>query len=144
MHELGVVFHMIDTIEQFAKANGVEKVSGVTVERGEVSMVLEDYMIDCWNWAVKRSAILDGAPLTVETIPAVTFCEDCKETYSTVKYAKICPYCHSEHTYLIQGNELSIKDISVYEDDMVQDVTHEEGTSDSSGKEALESGMTIE
>ena len=118
MHELGVVYHMIDTIEQFSKANNVERVASVTVERGEVSMVLEDYMVDCWNWAVKRSTILNGAPLVVETIPAVTFCEDCKETYSTVKYAKICPYCQSEHTYLVQGNELSIKDISVYEDDM--------------------------
>lgn len=118
MHELGVVFHMIDTIEEFCKANGISKVSAVTVERGEVSIVIEDYMVDCWNWAVKRSEILDGAPLTVETIPAVTYCENCHETYSTVKYAKICPYCQSDQTYLIQGNELNIKDISAYDEDI--------------------------
>ena len=26
---------------------------------------------------------------------------------------KICPYCGSEHTYLIQGNEHEIKEIEV-------------------------------
>ena len=38
-------------------------------------------------------------------------CEDCGKTYETVKYAKICPYCKSENTYLIQGNEVQIKEI---------------------------------
>ena len=41
----------------------------------------------------------------------MTFCEDCKQTYPTVKYAKICPHCKSEHTYLVSGNEYNIKEI---------------------------------
>ena len=29
---------------------------------------------------------------------------------------KICPYCGSEHTYLVQGNEHQIKEIEVSEE----------------------------
>ena len=50
-------------------------------------------------------------------IPAVTFCEYCQQTYPTVEHGKTCPYCGSEHTYLVQGNEQYIKEIEVYEPD---------------------------
>ena len=51
------------------------------------------------------------AKLIVEKIPAITFCEDCKKTYATIEYGKICPHCGSELTYLLQGNEFNIKEI---------------------------------
>ena len=37
----------------------------------------------------------------------------CKAQYETVVHGKICPYCQSERTYLIQGNEAQIKEIVV-------------------------------
>ena len=55
--------------------------------------------------------MLSEAELRIETIPAVTFCEDCKDTYETIEYGRICPYCKSENTYLVQGNECLIKEI---------------------------------
>ena len=42
---------------------------------------------------------------------AVTYCEDCKSEYETVKYGKICPKCGSRHTYLLRGSEFNIKEI---------------------------------
>lgn len=54
---------------------------------------------------------LKDAQIIVETLPAVTHCEDCLKDYPTVKYGKICPHCGSEHTYLLRGNELTIKQI---------------------------------
>lgn len=49
--------------------------------------------------------------MKVEKLDAVTYCENCGKTYETLKYAKICPYCKSEDTYLVQGNEYMIKEI---------------------------------
>ena len=49
--------------------------------------------------------------LRIEPIQAVTLCTDCGQEYSTVKYAKVCPRCGSENTYLLQGNEYAIKEI---------------------------------
>ncbi|MDY3096003.1 MAG: hydrogenase maturation nickel metallochaperone HypA, partial [Eubacteriales bacterium] len=36
-----------------------------------------------------------------------------KKEYETVKYGKICPYCKSERTYLLRGNEVMIREIVV-------------------------------
>lgn len=112
MHELGVVFSVIKTVDKIAIENEMESVASVTLELGEVSTVIPEYLHDCWKWAVeKRSQKMKEAKLKIEKIDAITFCEDCKETYPTVEYGKKCPHCGSEHTYLLQGNEFNIKEI---------------------------------
>ncbi len=113
MHELGVVFHIADAVVKVAEENGVSKVNKVIVEIGEVSTVVKDQLIDCWNWNAKRTGVLDGAELSVIDIPAVTYCEDCGKTYPTVEYGKTCPHCGSGNTYLVSGNEVVIKEIVV-------------------------------
>ena len=113
MHELGVVFYVIDDVKKVAAENDVEHVHSVTLEIGEVSTVIPEYLIDCWNWAVKKHDILTDCKLLVERIDAVTFCRNCKRDYPTVKYGKICPYCGSEDTFLLRGNGFNIKEIQV-------------------------------
>jgi hydrogenase nickel incorporation protein HypA/HybF len=116
MHELGVVFHIIDSVKEIAAENAVTQVASVTLKLGEVSGVIPDYLTDCWNWAVKRTDVLKGAELIIETIPAVTFCEDCRQEYETVRYGRTCPNCGSGNTYLVQGNEFLIKEIAVMDE----------------------------
>lgn len=111
MHELGIVFHIIKSIETVGEEQGLSEVASVTLEIGEVSGILESYLQDCWKWAANRSALLKGAALKVEPIPAVTYCEGCGRTYGTVQYGKTCPYCAGENTYLVAGNEANIKEI---------------------------------
>ena len=36
--------------------------------------------------------------------------------YGTVAHGKICPYCGSEHTYLLRGNEFILKNITAADD----------------------------
>ena len=112
MHELGVVFHIIDDVTEVGKENDLTSVQSVTLQLGTVSTVIPDYLTDCWNWAVKKTELLKDAELIIEPIEAITFCEDCKSTYDTVKHGKTCPNCGSEHTYLLQGTEFMIKEIA--------------------------------
>ncbi len=111
MHELGIVFHIIKTIEDVAQEQRLTKVSKVVLEVGEVSTVIPELLESCWEWSCRRTPLMEGCRLEHLTIPAVTYCEDCKRTYETVKYAKICPYCHSERTFLQEGNEVRIREI---------------------------------
>lgn len=111
MHELGTVMYIIRTVEDCCRENQLTKVASVTLQVGEVSGILPKYLCDCWEWAVKRTEFLKEAALRIEPIEAVTLCTDCGEEYSTVKYAKICPRCGSERTYLLRGNEYAIKEI---------------------------------
>ena len=111
MHELGTVLYVIEQVEKVVEENNLSEVGSVTVQIGEVSGIIPEYITDAWKWAIKESKYLKDTELKVEKLEAVTFCEDCKKTYSTVKYAKICPYCGSEKTYLVTGNEYAIQEI---------------------------------
>lgn len=115
MHELGVTFYVVKDVKKVAEENAVDKIDFVTLEIGEVSGVIHEQLIDCWNWARKKEKVTENTELKIETLKAVTFCEDCKQEYPTVEYGKICPYCKSEHTYLLRGNEFNIKEIGVYD-----------------------------
>lgn len=111
MHELGVVFKVIQQVEEVAAENGVTRVESVTLSLGEVSAVIPEYLLDCWKWAVKRTEVMREAGLIIETIPAVTHCDGCGRDYPTVAHGKICPHCGSGETWLKQGNEFIIKQI---------------------------------
>ena len=54
MHELGVVFHIMDSLEKVATENQVTDITKVVLELGEVSTVLEDYLQSCWKWAIRK------------------------------------------------------------------------------------------
>ena len=114
MHELGVVFTVLDKIEEVGKENDLKEVKTVVLEIGEVSAIIDEYLLDCWKWAAAKRELTKAAELKIEQIPAVTYCEDCKQTYKTVEFGKICPHCQSEQTYLLQGNEFKIKEIEAY------------------------------
>lgn len=111
MHELGTVIYVIETVEKLAEENALTKVGSVTLEVGEVSGIIPDYLADFWLYARKSHPILTEAELKIETLPGVTFCQDCKETYSTVQFGKECPHCHSFNTFLVTGNEYNLKEI---------------------------------
>ncbi|MCR5795486.1 MAG: hydrogenase maturation nickel metallochaperone HypA [Solobacterium sp.] len=111
MHELGIVMHVAKTLDETAEEYHITKIGSVTLEVGEVSGIITDYFCDCWDYFKKRHPVLAESQLKIEIMPAVTYCEDCRQTYETVKYGKICPYCGSEHTYLLEGNQCTIKEI---------------------------------
>ena len=111
MHELGIVFIIIKTVEEVGAENSISKVNSVTLEIGEVSGIVPEFLTDCWKWSVEKSELLKGSALYIEQIDAVTYCESCGKTYPTVEFAKICPYCKSDNTYLVTGNEVNIKQI---------------------------------
>ena len=43
MHELGVVFHIADSLAKIAEENHVARISRVTLQLGEVSTVVPEY-----------------------------------------------------------------------------------------------------
>ena len=113
MHELGIVVHVINQIEELSKKNNVNKVVELTLEVGEVSGVVKEYFVDAFEWAKKRTEYMKDCKLNLVIIQGITYCEDCKKTYSTTEYGKECPYCHGPHTYLVTGRDVMIKNVKV-------------------------------
>ena len=121
MHELGIVFHIIRTVEGVCAQNGVSRVSAVTLSLGEVSGVVPHYLTDAWKWASNKNPLVAGSELKVEEIPAITYCEACGKTYGTVEHGRTCPYCASGQTYLLQGQEVMVKEIETPDEELLRD-----------------------
>ena len=124
MHELGIVFHVIDKVEKIAKENNVKKVTRVDLEIGEVSLVIPSYFQDVWKWAIKKTTYMQECECNLIILEAISFCKDCQETFKTTTNAKVCPKCGKSNTYLVTGNEINLKDIEVVEND--EDIEQEE------------------
>lgn len=114
MHEYSIVVYIVDKVEKIAKEQKLTHIKSITMELGEVSSVLSDYLLDCWNYIHKKSELLKETELIIEMKPAVTICDDCKQTYSTVQYGKKCPYCGSVYTELLTGNQFTLKELEAY------------------------------
>ena len=76
MHELGVVFRVSDSVVKVAEQNNVQRVHSVTLEIGQVSTVIPEYLEDIWKWNCKRVPMLNDCELIIEQIHAITRCED--------------------------------------------------------------------
>lgn len=111
MHELGLVFHMVDLLEKVGEENELTHIERVVLDLGEVSGVLVDQLQDCWKWASAKSEVLTGAVLEVNQLPAVTICNDCGRTYPTVAHGRICPHCESPNTVLVSGNQMEVREV---------------------------------
>ncbi|MCD8293813.1 MAG: hydrogenase maturation nickel metallochaperone HypA [Clostridia bacterium] len=113
MHELGIVMHVVDSVESAAKELGVEKVTKLRMEVGEVSTVIPELFTDAFDWAKKRTQYMRECELELIIIQGISYCRTCRRTYETTKYARQCPFCGSYDTYLVTGSEITIKDIQV-------------------------------
>ena len=111
MHELGLVFHMVDLLEKVGEENELTHIERVVLDLGEVSGVLVDQLQDCWKWASAKSELLAGAVLEVNQLEAVTICNDCGRTYPTVAHGRICPHCESPNTVLVSGNQMEVREV---------------------------------
>ena len=108
---MGIVLHLAKTLDETAEENKLTAIGRVVLQVGEVSGIMTDLFVDAGNYFKVRHPVLVNSELVLETIPAVTWCDNCKQTYETVKYGKECPYCHSGETWLLRGNECIIKEI---------------------------------
>ena len=111
MHELGMIVHITKTLQNVAKENNLSEIGSVTLEIGEVSTIVPDYLTDCWKYYRKKFPLIEHSELKIEILPATTYCEDCRQTYPTVEFGRQCPYCKSPNTYLVCGDECNIKEI---------------------------------
>ena len=108
---MGIVLHLAKSLDETAEEENLTRIGSVTLQVGEVSGIMTDLFVDCWNYFRGRHKVLADCELILETIPAVTYCAGCGKTYPTVPQGRQCPHCGSWETWLQQGNECVIKEI---------------------------------
>ena len=115
MHELSIMFHIVEKVIGIAGENGLSQVDTIVLEVGALSSVVPKYLHDCFPAAVDGT-MLENTKLKIDEIPAIGSCENCATDYDVIKNRKVCPNCGATRYELLGGTEFNIKEIITYAD----------------------------
>lgn len=110
MHELGVVINIIESVEEFAKANGVTQIESLVLQVGELSSMIPRYVEACYPAAVEGT-LLQDTKLKIEVLPGNGLCKNCNKVFNLLENKNVCFNCGSKDWELISGKEFMIKEI---------------------------------
>ncbi|MDU5107667.1 MULTISPECIES: hydrogenase maturation nickel metallochaperone HypA [unclassified Clostridium] len=113
MHEIGVLFEVVKSVEKFAKANNVQKIDTLVLQIGELSSMIPKYMKNLYPASIEGT-ILEGSELEIEVLPANALCKDCNKVFNIILNKGTCPNCKSNNCEILSGKELYIKEIVCY------------------------------
>jgi hydrogenase nickel incorporation protein HypA/HybF len=113
MHEIGVLFEIVKTVDKYAMDNDVEAIQSLVLQVGELSSMIPKYLENLYPGAVEGS-ILEGSELKIEVLTANGMCRDCNKVFTIVSNKGACPTCHTKDWELLSGKEFYIKEIVCY------------------------------
>ena len=111
MHELGIIFEVINTVEDIVKEEHLSEVASITLGVGEVSLVIPQYLRECWPAAVYKHPLFENTELKIHVIPGEAKCKDCGTYFNIIQTEGYCPKCNSFDKEIISGSEFLIEEI---------------------------------
>lgn len=113
MHELSLVYGIVETVEQAAKEAGASSVVAVKLRVGALSGVDTAAVLFCYDLAADGTS-LTGSRLDIEEVPAAIFCEPCGVVRILDGVQSfLCPVCGAPSGDLRQGRELEIVSVEL-------------------------------
>ena len=112
MHELSIAQNIISIVQEHLSKEQLYSVKSVRVKVGKLTNILTDSLIFGFD-ALTRETNLDGVILEVEHIPLQIECGNCGKSTSLDGYIFQCPRCRSTSISVISGNELSVSEIEL-------------------------------
>lgn len=119
MHELGIVKHIFQTVQELKVETGAAKICSVTLLVGEGRGYVEKWMQSYFDMLAEETDIA-GTLLKIETIPCTGKCNVCTEIFKMDfhnQYKSVCPKCKNKNIEIYTGLELILKNIEVEFDD---------------------------
>ena len=113
MHELGVVFEIIKTVEKVAIEQNIEEIDTIVMEVGELSSIVPMYLEECFPAAIDNRLRFKNTKLKIEIIPGEAKCLQCSKVFNVVENKGYCPECNSFDKELLRGREFIIKEIFI-------------------------------
>jgi len=110
LHELGIMFNIVRSVEKFAKENGVSVIDTLVLQIGELSPVVPHYIEACYPAAVDGT-MLQETKLKIEITPGNVLCQECRKVFNPLETNKQCPKCGSHQMEILSGKEFMIKEI---------------------------------
>lgn len=113
MHEIGVLYKMLDQVENVAKANNVVRVKKIEIEIGELCGMLPVFFQQYYGPATENRDLLKNSELVIKEIPGEGLCMDCNTLYNVMRFEGQCPKCRSRNKKIISGRDFVVKNILV-------------------------------
>jgi hydrogenase nickel incorporation protein HypA/HybF len=110
MHELGIMFNVVRSVEGFARQNGVTNIAALVLQVGELSPVVPQYIEACYPAAVDGT-LLQDTELRIEIIPGNARCQTCGTVVNLLRNKEGCPECGGLEWEILSGKEFMIKEI---------------------------------
>lgn len=117
MHEIGVLYKMLEQVESVAKEHHVKRVKKIEIELGELCGMLPVFFEQYYPPATENKELFKGSELSIRTIPGEGLCMDCKTLYNVMRFEGQCPKCKSRNKKIISGRDFVVKNILVETED---------------------------
>ncbi len=116
MHELSIAHEINNIIDQYVAAEQKKNIKAVRIRIGKLQNILPDSLIFCFE-AINSSENSTGPKLEIEKVPVTIECNDCRSVNEVEDYTFNCTNCGSRNIKVITGNELSLKEIELFEEE---------------------------
>lgn len=111
MHELSYISRLANLAIETATANNALTVESITIQVGEMTGLVPEYLQNYYPSAVKGT-ILEGSRLEIEYLHVVAKCSNCGNEFTPSKEDEyLCPKCHNSASSILHGREFLIKNI---------------------------------
>lgn len=121
MHEIGVLYKMLEQVETVAKEHNVKKVKSIEIELGELSGMLPVFFEQYYEAATENKELFKDSELIIKSIPGEGLCLECQTLYNVMRFEGQCPKCKSRNKKVLGGKDFIVKNILVETDDTLKD-----------------------
>lgn len=107
MHEAGIVDEMLRAAECAARDAGCGTIHRIVLRVGALSSAVPDALEFAFA-ALKAGTLAADATLEIERVPAMAFCDRCRQEFTVDDAFLVCPACGEPATDLRHGTELDL------------------------------------
>jgi len=124
MHELSVIYPIIQLADRIAKENKVEQITVLELLVGELHDMDEKW-VNHYFKRFSKGTTLEEAELRIKRVPMVFKCKQCgnEQSYTHFEFAGIelkCNQCGCAEMDMLSGRELQIQSIEYIDPSKVQ------------------------
>lgn len=110
MHELSIAMNIVEIAEENAKQSGVNIITEIELEVGDLSGVVLEALEFAMEEAVKNTMLKDAKRI-ITSIGGMAKCNVCSHEFSIEDIHTPCPECASFDSEVIKGKELKVKSL---------------------------------
>lgn len=111
MHELGIVYQLMKTVDNIKTEQNVSEIERITLQIGEMTDIVPKFIEEAWKVSAPQTDY-KNTKLQIEIISACAKCADCGYEDKVRNLGMNCSECGSSKLKIISGREFLIKEIS--------------------------------